>query len=96
MITSSQFTRSCGCRSAGECTHGTFVEPEAFNALVDAFAEAMKRKFLLKWAAGRDGWDDPANEAGIREAIIEHAKRGQGQEVDTANLAAMAWNFGQP
>ncbi len=93
MITVEQFTKPCGCRSAGECNHNTFAEFTALDALVDAFAAEMKKKLRAKAMEGRSGWDDPQWEPGIRAALIDHAQRGKGQEVDAANLAAMLWNF---
>lgn len=93
MITAESLRVSCGCRSVGECHHNTFAETNAFEAVVDQFAEAMKRKFRAKWIEGRSGWDDPANAAGIRAGMIDHANRGPGQEIDVANMAAMLWNI---
>ena len=95
MITVESFiNKSCSCRSAGECPHDDFAGLKALYALVDAFSEEMKSKLRTKYIAGRSGWDDLANADGIRAAMIEHANRGTGQEVDVANLAAMLWNFG--
>jgi hypothetical protein len=70
-----------------------FAETTAFDAVVDAFAVEMKRKFRLKWMEGRSGWDDPENCAGMRASMVEHAMRGGRQEIDVANLAAMIWNL---
>ena len=67
---------------------------EALDALVDAFAVEMKKKLRRKALEGRHGWDDPQYAEGIRVAMLEHARRGPGQEVDVANLAAMLWNMG--
>ena len=94
MITVESFHKPCGCRSVGECTHNSFAELDALNALVDAFAAEMKRKLRQKALEGRSGWDDPDCADGIMAALIEHANRGRGQEVDVANLAAMLWNMG--
>lgn len=96
MITTEQFVKSCGCRSAGECTHNNTAEFQALNALVDEFAKAMKRKLRAKLFSGRSGWDDVKNAEGIRAALLEHALRGETQWVDVANFAAMLWNMEQP
>lgn len=94
MITVESFHKPCGCRSVGECHHNSFAGLDALDALVDAFAAEMKRKLRRKALEGRSGWDDPACAEGIRAAMLEHAHRGPGQEVDVANLAAMLWNMG--
>lgn len=93
MITVESFNKPCGCRSVGECTHNTFAEVSAFDALVDAFATEMKKKLHKKWREGQRGWDDRECERGIRNALAWHVERGAGQEVDIANLAAMLWNM---
>lgn len=67
----------------------------ALDAMVDAFATEMKRKLRRKAREGRSGWDDPTCADDIRTAMVEHANRGYGQEVDVANLAAMLWNMRQ-
>lgn len=95
MITVQDFTKQCGCRSVGECQHNITAEVQALDALVDAFAIEMKKKLRRKALDGRGGWDEPQYADGIRAAMIEHANRGPGQEVDVANLAAMLWNFGR-
>ena len=94
MITVESFYKLCGCRSVGECNHNSFAEFDALNALVDAFADEMKKKLRRKVLEGRDGWDDQKCADGIRAAMLKHAQRGPGQEVDVANLAAMLWNMG--
>ncbi len=94
MITVESFHKPCGCRSVGECHHNSFAGLDALDALVDAFAAEMKKKLRRKALEGRSGWDDPACAEGIRAAMLEHAQRGHGQEVDVANLAAMLWNMG--
>lgn len=94
MITSESCRKPCGCRSVGECSHNTFAELDALDAMVDAFAVAMKAKLRKKWREGQRGWDDRECERGIRNALAWHVERGQGQEVDIANLAAMLWNMG--
>lgn len=100
MITVNSLYQSCGCRSVGECEHINWVEERALDALVDAFAEAMKAKLRQKyWRDGHTGWDNPCNRQIIVEKLQEHVRRevaGQSQEVDIANLAAMLWNFRQP
>jgi hypothetical protein len=69
------------------------TDEERLDAMVDDFAFAMKEKLHRKAEQGRSGWDNPANAAVIRAAMLEHAARGPGQEVDVANLAAMLWNL---
>lgn len=96
MIKIEQFIKSCACRSAGECSCNAHAETDAWDALVDQFAAAMKRKFRQKLFEGRCGWDDPECANGIKHAMIEHAHRGLFQEVDVANFAAMLWNGHQP
>lgn len=94
MITTENMRQPCGCRSVGECTHNTFAELTALDAMVDAFAAEMKKKLHKKWREGQRGWDDRDCEQGIRTALARHVARGPGQEVDVANLAAMLWNMG--
>ncbi len=95
MITTNDFIRNCGCRSVGDCqcNNNNFAELDALDAMVDAFAIEMKRKLRSKALAGRSGWDDMTCAPGIRAAMVEHANRGPGQEIDVANLAAMLWNM---
>ena len=94
MITVEGFHKPCGCRSVGECHHNSVAGLKALDALVDAFAVEMKKKLRRKALEGRSGWDDPACASGIRAAMLEHAQRGLGQEIDVANLAEMLWNMG--
>lgn len=105
MITVQSMIEPCGCRSAGECGHNTFAEGEALAALVRAYAEAhgidddfaerMRAKLWSKaYRDGYSGWDDPANEAGIRESLARHEAKGD--PVDIENLKAFLWNFSQP
>jgi hypothetical protein len=93
MITTQSGMVLCGCRSVGECTHNAFAEQRALDMLVEAFAREMKRKLRRKLIDGRHGWDDPACADGIREELLNHIKRGAGQEIDVANMAAILWNF---
>lgn len=94
MITTDSFIKPCGCRSAGDCTHNAHAEFDALDALVDAFAAEMKKKLRKKALEGRGGWDDPNCEEWLRASLVTHAERGEGQEVDVANIAAMLWNMG--
>jgi hypothetical protein len=86
----------CGCRSVGECRHNLFSETAAFDKLVDSFAEQMKKKFRKKMLDGSQGWNDPDCAAGLQHSLEMHALREQGQEIDTAILAAMLWNLRTP
>jgi hypothetical protein len=83
---------ACGCRSVGECSHNSFAEFKALDALVDQFAAAMKSK--LRRAAvekGKDGWDDPKwTPDDIKAALLAHVEKGDA--VDVANFAAFLWN----
>ena len=66
---------------------------EKINRTIDQFAEVMKEKMKEKYYEGYEGWDDIAGlEDHITHRLIEHAKRGKGQEVDMANFAMMLWN----
>lgn len=91
-VTAAQFTKPCGCRSAGECSHNFNTEFEALDALVDKFAAEMKRK--LRRAAtqkGRSGWDDPSWPVyDIKGRLLTHVEKGD--PVDVANFAAFWWN----
>lgn len=104
MITVEGSKVACGCRSAGECEHNTFVEGRALTALVrayveahgidDEFAERMRSKLWSKaYRDGYSGWDDPANEPYIRESLARHEAKGD--PVDVENLRAFLWNFQQ-
>lgn len=91
MITVEQFIKPCGCRSAGECNHNTGVDMAAIDALVDAFAHAMKKKLYRKMMEGKSGWDDPTWPMdSIRYALIDHVYKGD--PVDVAAFAAFWWN----
>lgn len=96
MIRSEDFIPLCGCRSAGECSHGAFADARALDAMVDAFASAMKRKLRQKATEGWYGWDDRRRKTDISIALKGHVDRGSYQWVDVANLAAMLWNMEQP
>ncbi len=93
------FQKSCGCRSVGECNCNTFAQQDAFNALVDAFAEQMKKKFSKKWTEGFHGWDDDDIEKDgwdaetIHIRILNHLYKEQPDPVDIANFAAFLWNM---
>lgn len=91
-VSTEDFIKPCGCRSAGECTHNSFAEFEALDALVDQFAAAMKKK--LRQAAvtnGKCGWDDVDwLHSDIRLAAYDHIAKGD--PVDVANFAAFWWN----
>lgn len=89
-ISVDQFLRSCGCRSAGDCSHNSTAEFEALNALVDAFAVEMKLKLQRKALDGYGGWDDPGCVSGLKHALSEHLVKGD--PIDVANIAAMLWN----
>lgn len=86
-----QFLKPSAARSAGEDPQGT-AELEALDALVDAFALAMKRK--LRRAAldkGRSGWDDPSwSFDAMRSSLFSHLCKGD--PIDVANFAAFLWN----
>lgn len=60
---------------------------------IDAFAEAMKIKMKLKAEQGYKGWDNPINEDGIKQALIDHVFKDGPQWVDVANFAMMMWNI---
>ena len=92
MVRISDFIKPCGCRSVGECMHNMTAEFSALDAMVDEFAKEMKRKLHRKVFEGKAGWDDLEFRESIREDLIKHASKN-GQEVDTANLAAMLWNM---
>ncbi len=91
---------SCGCRSAGECSHNWFAETKALEALVDDFAIAMKQKLLRKMREGGCSsgpfvisWDDPQwTREEIKAKMQSHLARDEGQMVDIANFAMFAWN----
>lgn len=56
-----------------------------------AFIDAMQRKLIHKAADGESGWDDPESIPEIKRRLLDHVNRGDGQEVDVANLAMMLW-----
>jgi hypothetical protein len=94
VIAVEQFMTPCGCRSVGECVHNLGAEAAALDALVDAFAAAMKAKLQRQRWRGWRGWDDPANRNVIRARLAEHLMKPGDQWVDVANFAAMLWNLG--
>ena len=66
---------------------------EKIYKVIDQFAAAMKEKMEEKYWEGYAGWDDIKGvEKVITDRLIEHARRGKGQEVDIANFAMMLWN----
>ena len=98
MISTRDFIPSCGCRSAGECTHGLFDEDEALRQLVRAVSREMIRKLIEKLYQGWHGWDDAALLPMLKEKLREHVERGFDREnmIDVMNLAAMIWNLETP
>jgi hypothetical protein len=101
MFKTEQFVPPCGCRSVGECYHGTFAWKQALEAAVDAFAEEMKAKLVhVAMEKMKSGWDDledfPAS--ALEAALREHYEKGTGPEnmIDVANFAMFAWNRQQP
>lgn len=94
MITTQDMIPKCGCRSVGECSHGIFAQPRAFDAVVNAFNKQMKVKFRKKYLEGRDGWDNRNQKHFIKASLKKHISKGD--MVDVANLAAMIWNMEQP
>jgi len=84
----------CGCRSVGECTHGTFAEIQALEEMVDAFVKEMKAKLRKKYMEGFTGWDDPVwvENGETLTRLIDHAKEENPDMVDVANFAAFIWN----
>ena len=68
-------------------------EVDKLTKLIDDFSYEMKKKLYQKYILGYRGWDSLVYKEGIRQSIIDHAKRGDGQEIDIANLAAMLWNL---
>jgi hypothetical protein len=58
--------------------------------MIDAFAQAMKKKLRQKARAGYSGWDSASIER-LEQKMVDHVSRGAGQEVDIANFAAMLW-----
>lgn len=73
--------------------------PAEVHALANAvalFADAMKSKLHYKAEQqGFNGWDDPANLALFKAALLKHIakdKRGD-QMVDVANLAMFIWKL---
>lgn len=102
LIQTDNFRSSCGCRSVGECSHGVYAEVAALDAMVDAFAAAMKKKLKTQLVKGYGGWDSPDPEVqrnieiGLSVHVVRHLRREGDQSVDIANLAAMLWNRNQP
>lgn len=89
---------NCGCRSSGECMHGTpywreaypGAERRALGQLTDAFAEAMRAKLYAN-ADCQAGWADESwSIEQIKAALIEHIDKGD--PVDVANFCAFWWN----
>lgn len=82
---------NCGCRSVGECNHNDFVSTKALTALVDDFADEMKKKLIKKFMEGYHGWDDPNwSRKEIVDRLYKHIDKGD--MVDVANFAMFAWN----
>ena len=80
--------KPCGCRSVGECDHNRFAWAQALDALVDDFAEAMKKRLRKKFVEGKEGWDNPNWPIeDIRKQLF--ACR---DPIDIANFAAFLWN----
>lgn len=89
---------NCGCRSVGECTHGTpywreaypGAEKRALRYLGDIFSEKMREKMYAK-AGEKAGWaEDSFTVEKIKAALVEHILKGD--PVDVANFAAFWWN----
>lgn len=91
MITSEDFVRRCGCRSAGECLCNPFVGMQALEKLVKVFGKEMVRKLRQKMWEGRGGWDDPKIREFLKASLKEHIEKGD--MVDVANIAMFIWNI---
>ena len=64
------------------------------SVAVDKFAEAMKRKLLLKAREGWTGWNHAAFGRRCREKLRDHIP--DGDPIDVANFAMFLWNLGEP
>lgn len=85
--------KPCACPKAKECPPNEQAELQALDALVNKFAEAMKKRLREKYYEGRRDWDDPRYAIGMMDALEAHAT--DGKWVDAANFAAMLWNMEQ-
>ena len=70
-------------------------EIKKINSTIDDFAKSMKAKMIIKHAEGYTGWDEIGEDEKpiIIRRLIDHALRGDGQEVDVANFAMMIWHL---
>lgn len=92
-FTEDQYRKPCNCRSVGECSCNTFAWKKALDAMVDSFAEQMKAKLSRKALEGKTGWDDPNwTPDMIKQNLIEHVEKENGDMVDVANIAMFLWN----
>ena len=69
------------------------AEKKALSAMVDAFADEMKKKLYQKHEEGWDGWDDESYEELFRKRLCEQILKQNRDYVDIANFAAMLWNM---
>lgn len=89
--TTEKYTKTCGCRSVGECNHNFLVSLTAINACIDDFAEHLRKKLHRKFMEGKDGWDDPQwPKEEIIKQLREHIDKGD--MIDVAAFAMFAWN----
>lgn len=84
-------------------------EQRAIFEAVDVFAEAMKEKLAKKERDGWEGWDEPGNEAGLKESMVDHILErcicgglrlrvktfSSPNLVDIANFCMFLWNIAQ-
>lgn len=90
-FTTDRFTRPCGCREAS-CLCHIGAERKAADAMIDAFAEKMKAKFLgAKALKGQTGWDEENWSWACWKQMRVHCAKGD--PVDVALFAAFAWNM---
>ena len=71
----------------------TQEEIDRWYEAVDGFAAEMKARLREQAVKGYRGWDDPANYERIVEMLMRRSAVGEGEEVDTANLAMILWRM---
>jgi len=86
----------CQCPCKTVCSDESAAEILALSALVDSFAEEMKRELFKQHARGKRGWDtDAYSEVEFKERATSSLYNEPAPTTDyikVANYLALAWN----
>jgi len=69
----------------------TDIRDIGLDALIDTFAQEMKRKLHQKFQEGHRGWDTPRYKSFFKSELRKHIEKEDW--IDVANFAAFLWNI---